>query len=494
MRGVIMPSMKKDNNVKVKSAMRIDGAFGLSNGDRLTYTANGDGNPQMSPQIVEYEQYGKYVWAKDVHGIVYTNSEDMYRQAIEEAKKNMADIRREQYQESRPQANELAAKSVEKQIQAWRDFNASHKDLTPRKMITLENARFVCEGRAGRNPISIDTLEMLHNAPTSALRGTGPAYAVDEQAMGDYLRSRGKTEEDWNYAVNTHNITREDLERGLKVSAQVTYYHPDLRTVNNGEVSIPHIQHMSINPDTGDLSICSRSMNFISGAQLSRELAHNIGMNFAHIELEKRNAYQRRIEGQDPEQARLDSFSRNKDAGRRTIAFVHTDSYKPTFNLITHQGMRYDNMDARVLNALCAPNRIGQAQFEQRENNEYNQRAWQDALARVGADNNYCMNLMEQLGINSMQDLNLCRIEVTGLVQDDEGRFSQETFEVGANHFYLDRATGEFSVNSLDTTFLGRDRELADMPNLWHDLEQTVDGRMAEWEQDQDIGRSFGGE
>ena len=93
MRGVIMPSMKKDNHVKVVSAMRIDGAFGLSNGDRLTYTANGDGNPQMSPQIVEYEQYGKYVWAKDVHGIVYTNSEDMYRQAMEEAKKNPQEYR-----------------------------------------------------------------------------------------------------------------------------------------------------------------------------------------------------------------------------------------------------------------------------------------------------------------------------------------------------------------------------------------------------------------
>ena len=486
-----MPSMKKDNNVKVKSAMRIDGAFGLSNGDRLTYTANGDGNPQMSPQIVEYEQYGKYVWAKDVHGIVYTNSEDMYRQAMEEAKKNIADIRREQYQESKPQAKELAAKSVEKQRQAWRDFNASHKDLTPRKMITLENASFVCEGRAGKNPISIDTLEMLYNAPVGALRGTGQAYAVDEQAMGDYLRSRGKTESDWNHAVNTHNITRGDLERGLRVSAQVTYYHPDLRTVNRGEITIPHIQHMSLNPDTGVFSICSRSMNFISGAQLSRELAHNIGMNFAHIELETRSAYQRHIEGQDPEQARLDSFSRNKDAGRRTIAFTHTDSYRPIFNLITHQGIRYNNMDARVLNALCAPNRIGQAQFEQRENNEYNQRAWQDALARVGADNNYCMNLMEQLGINSMQDLNLCRIEVTGLVQDDEGRFSQETFEVGTNNFYVDRATGEFSVNSLDTTFVGRDRSLADMPNLWQDIEQTVDSRMAEWGQDQDIGRSF---
>ena len=489
-----MPSMKKDNNVKVVSAMRIDGAFGLSNGDRLTYTANGDGNPQMSPQIVEYEQYGKYVWAKDVHGIVYTNSEDMYRQAMEEAKKNMADIRREQYQESKPQAKELAAQAVEKQRQAWRDFNASHKDLTPRKIITLENAYFMCEGRAGRNPISIDTLEMLYNAPTNALRGTGSAYVVDEQAMGEYLSSRGKTEEDWNYAVNTHNITREDLEMGLRVSAQALYYQTDSRNVTDGAITIPHIQHMSLNPDTGDLSICSRSMNFISGAQLSRELAHNIGMNFAHIELKKMGEYQRRIEGQDPEQARLDSFSRNKDAVRRTISFAHTDSYKPTFNLITHQGMRYDNMDARVLNALCAPNRIGQAQFEQRENDEYSQRAWQDALARVGADNNYCMNLMEQLGINSMQDLNLCRIEVTGLVQDDEGRFSQETFEIGTEHFYLDRATGEFSVNSLDTTFLGRDMELADMPNLWYDLEQTVDSRMAEWEQDQDIGRSFGDE
>lgn len=459
-----MPKVNNGQKVKTLSALKIDGAFGLDANNRLTYTSNGEHTPTLTPEIVEFEQYGKFVWAKDIHGIVYTNDETLYQAALKEGRENLQsqnnqpqiqesqkEVERKQYEANRARAEQMAEIACARLLQRWKTDNLHNQDGIQRKNVPLGDISiFHVDSNNIKREISPRYIELLQNAPLNLLQHINEPWAQD--AFQSYLDSRAVPGQDWRNITNQYGITMDELQNGMRLVCV------DNRTQEE-IVTIPHLKGASINPDTGEFKMNSRSMEFVNkNPNQAQELLQSIQIDTAHQYLAEFQKAMREIQREDPYQAWLDSFARDKDSARRTIFL--DPSVSPQFVLTTPNGDRF-SVTATHLSILSAPSHLPIEQIKNL-NDEFNQQRWQHSLDVRGCTQYDFDELLNAVNMTIEEAHDGLKIEMTAQVCNDNGDLSIQTFEINARDVFVDRYTGEMLIDDKTTSFQGKDESLID--------------------------------
>lgn len=312
-----------------------------------------------------------------------------------------------------------------------REALLSEHDATRRQIDTSNISIFYRTGDGTLREISPVDLELISDFPKELL------YTDDfefERGLNAYMTSKGQLIENYDKLYETYNLSVEDLEQGPTVVLRGSFLNRN-GVWENQDVTIPHVQEVVLNIETGDFKISSNEMSFFGQRDdIVQEIARN--------------------------QEQLD----RRMYGRQRIEVAQNTSTPPHCTLHLPDGTSKD-VDLRTLGVLGAAAWMEPGDFERLDEVDIFEK-WHGALSIRGSNEQEFYDIMNEYGL-TIQDLPSLHVTLDCMVIDNEhGTVSPAQYDLEVGHVFVNRENGDFIIDDKDLQFHGKESSLIDIPDL----------------------------